>query len=195
MNNDKEYFLNLAYTYYPQGISDEDAGYELTAEAQRLKSSLRQREYLDLKWQKLLAAFQERFECLDIGVPDRTVRGFRIAIVLTEPNYHWIVVNVSKLEPFYCFYTLSGRENVKFSQPGFFLFKDFTPFDQHIVDWLKEQIHLIFQGYSELPPGLPLVVVEDVEFEEKGILKSEKYRHFFQPFTLFNAFFSTCMFC
>ena len=195
MKNDENDFLKLAYRYYPKGISDEDITlYQKTPEFQQLTESLRERKYLDDKWQKLLNGLQERFECLDIGVPDRIIRGYRIAIVLSSPKPHYIVVNISKLIPYYCYYTKSEREDLRFSEPGYLTFSDFISSDQEIINWISEQIQFHFEGYKEFPPQLPFVTIEDVKFDERGILLSNKSQLYFTPMTLFNAFFSTNIF-
>jgi hypothetical protein len=124
-------------------------------------------------------------------------RGYRIAIVLETPKPHNIVVNVSKLIPYYCFYTELAPGSKPNGRLGDFIFKNFIPSDQEIINWVTEQIQLYFEGYKEFPPALPFVRLEDVEFEDRGFLFSsieEEYRSHFEAMTLFNAFFSSNMF-
>lgn len=195
MKNDKDYLLELAYTYYPKGISEENADvYHSTPEFQKLTQSLQERKHLDIQWKKLLSVLHFRFDCLDIGFQDPLLRGYRIAIVLTFPRRHYIVVNVSKLIPYYCFYTNSDRDDLHFLDPGFFIFSNFIPSDQEVVNWVSNQIKFHFEGYEELSSNLPLVPIEDVVFDERGILLSNIHLRHFDSMTLFNAFFSTNMF-
>jgi hypothetical protein len=191
----KNEFLKLAYSFYPKGLSDQDELYGMTPQFRNLYQTLQRNEYLDEKWQQLLHVLQQRFECWEVGIPDPIMRGYRIAIVLKTPKPHYIVVNVSKLLPYYCFYTQSAREGLRISQRRYFTFDNFIPSDQGVVDWVSKQIQLHFEGYTEFPSALPLVAIEDVEFEERGFLSSkEEYRAYFQSMTLFNAFFSSNMF-
>lgn len=195
MNDNKDYFLGLAYSLYPHGISDEDAEiYRQTIEFSKMMQLLHEHKYLDSKWYSFLEALQKRFQCIDIGIPDQLIRGYRIAIVLAHPKQHYIVVNISKLVPYYCFYTKSELDNVTFNQPGYFIFSNFIKSDQEVVSWVSAQIKIYFDGYEEFPGTLPLVQLENVQFDECGILLSDKYRLYPKPMTLFNAFFSTNMF-
>ncbi|MGB8193232.1 MAG: hypothetical protein WCF67_14985 [Chitinophagaceae bacterium] len=192
----KNEFLQLAYSFYPKGISDQDEIYGMTPQFRKLYETLQKNDYLDEKWQQLLNILQQRFECREIGIPNPIRRGYWIAIVLKIPKPHSIVVNVSKLIPYYCFYTQLPRKNKPAGRLGDFIFKDFIPSDQEIVNWVSEQIQLHFEGYKELPPALPLVRFKDVEFEDNGVLQSvdELYPSHFESMTLFNAFFSSNMF-
>jgi hypothetical protein len=196
MEESKDYFLDLAYSFYPAGISynaDEEAYFQ-TPEYQRLAESLRQRAYLDRKWKALLNVLQTRFECQNIGVPDSVNRCLQIAIVLRQPKRHAIIVNVSKLIPYYCFYTQTDRDDIQHSQPGYFIFTGFTLPDQEVVEWTSKRIQDCFEGYKEFPSDLHEVEIENVEFEDNGKVLSDQYRMVFKPMTLFNAFFSLRMF-
>jgi hypothetical protein len=102
-----------------------------------------------------------------------------------------MVVNISKLIPHYCFYSESGSGSSPLSQADFFTFSNFIPSDKEVADWVGEQIKNHFEGYKELPPSLPFVQLDNVRFDDRGILEGDKYQ---QPMTLFNAFFSTNMF-
>jgi hypothetical protein len=192
----KEEFLQLAYTFYPKGISYQDELYGMTPQFLNLYETLRKHDYLDEKWHQLLNVLQQRFECWDIGFTDPIKRDYRTAIVLKTPKPHGIVVNVSKLIPYYCFYTELAPGSKPGRRLGDFIFKNFSPSDQEIVDWVSEQIQLHFQGYKEFPAALPLVRFKDVEFEDRGVLLSmdEQYPSYFESMTLFNAFFSSNMF-
>ncbi|HEY0679417.1 MAG TPA: hypothetical protein VGD17_14125 [Chitinophagaceae bacterium] len=195
MENSIEEYLELAYSYFPQGISEEnEKQYRETPQFQKLTESLKQRKYLDRKWHELLSVLQKQYQCLDIGVPDRLIRGYRIAIILPEPERHYVVVNISKLIPAYSFYTLSDRKYDLYSDDGLFKFSGFSSPDLEVVTEVSEKIEFHFEGYKPFPPDLPLVPLEDVEFEERGILKDDQYRTYYQPMTLFNAFFSTNLF-
>jgi hypothetical protein len=192
----KNEFLQLAYNFYPKGISDQDELYGMTPQFRNLYQTLQKHDYLDEKWQQLLNILQQRFKCRDIGIADPIKRGYRIAIVLETPKPHNIVVNVSKLIPYYCFYTELAPGSKPNGRLSDFIFKNFIPSDQEIVNWVSEQIQLHFEGYKEFPPDLPLVQFKDVEFEDRGVLRSvdEQYPSFFESMTLFNAFFSSSMF-
>lgn len=192
----KNEFLQLAYTFYPKGISDQDELYGMTPQFRNLYQTLQKHDYLDEKWQQFLNVLEQRFKCRDIGFTDPIKRDYRIAIVLKTPKPHNIVVNVSKLIPYYCFYTELAQGNKPNGRLGDFIFKDFIPSDQEIINWISEQIQFHFEGYKEFPPALPLVRIKDVEFEERGVLLSvdEQYPSHFESITLFNAFFSSNMF-
>jgi hypothetical protein len=192
MESKTSYFLKLAYSFFPRGISDEDDNDVLTPEHQNLTNSLKERSYLDEKWNALLNSLQSKYVCEDIGAPDRIIRGFRIAIVNHKPNRHYIVINVSKLIPYYCFYTTPGLGNKKPSQPGFFCFSDFETPDQEIVKTVSKQIPEFFEGYKEFPSDIIQTELKDVLFEDKGELINAAHKsasHW--PMTVFNAFFSS----
>lgn len=192
----KDDFLRLAYTFYPKGLDDQDELYGMTPQFLKLYQTLQKNDYLDEKWQQLLSVLQQRFNCRDIGIPDAIKRDYRIAIILETPKPHSIVVNVSKLIPHYVFYTEIAPGSKPNGRISDFIFKDFIPSDQEIVDWVSEQIRLHFDGYTEFPPVLPLVQFKDVRFEDQGVLArdDEKYPGHFESMTLFNAFFSRNMF-
>lgn len=192
----KEDFLQLAYSFYPKGLSDQNELYGMTPQFRKLYQTLQQHEYLDEKWQQLVNILQQRFKCRDIGIADPIKRGYRIAIVLEAPKSHNIVVNVSKLIPYYCFYTEFAPGSKPHGRASGFIFKNFISSDQKIVDWISEQIKLHFEGYTEFPPELPLVKFKDVEFEDRGVLTKldEEFPGQFESMTLFNAFFSSNMF-
>lgn len=192
----KDDFLRLAYTFYPRGLDDQDELYGMTPQFLKLYQTLQKNDYLDERWQQLLSILQLRYNCRDVGIPDPIKRDYRIAIILDTPKPHNIVVNVSKLIPYYIFYTDSAPGSKPHGRVSSFIFKDFIPSDQKIVDWVSEQIRLHFEGYTEFPPALPLVQFKDVRFDEHGVLAidEEKYPGQFDPMNLFSAFFSTNMF-
>jgi hypothetical protein len=192
----KSEFLQLAYSFYPKGIDDQDELYGATPQFRHLYKTLQKNDYLDEKWQQLLSILQQRLKCSEIGIPDPIKRGYRIAIFLETPKPHNIVVNVSKLISRYVFYTELPSESKTYGRRSNFIFKNFAPPDQEIVDWVSEQIKLYFDGYTQFPPELPLVKFKDVRFEDNGVLAidDEKYPNQFTSMTLFNAFFSSNMF-
>lgn len=184
----KQYFLDLAYSFYPKGISDLDEIYGLTPQYRKMYETLRKNDTLDKKWEQLIDTLQQRYKCTELGYIDPIMRGYRIGIVLQTPKPHTIVVNISKLIPYYCFYTGTDRL-------GFYAFDNFSKEDQEIVNWVTEQIHRHFEGYSEFPPALPLVKFDNVSFEDRGYIHVENEdRSFLEPMRLFNAFFSSNIF-
>lgn len=195
MEQEAAYFIKTAYDYFPKGISDEDPIYLNTPEHRHLLKILKEREPLDKKWRMLLRELKADFHCEFIGVSDRIPRGYRIAIVSEKSGRHYVVVNVSKLIPFYCFYTRSRLEEVKASQSGFLTFSDFNPEDQEIINLLRKKIQAYFDGYTEFPSHLVRTEIKDVEYEDKGELDASEFKRTNpEPMTLFTAFFSTNIF-
>jgi hypothetical protein len=193
IDKQREYFLKLAYSFYPKGMSDTDDLYGMTPEFRRLLDTLHKHEYLDKKWELLLSTLNQRFECIEVGIPDPIVRGYRIAIKLKSPQPHNIVVNISKLIPSFCFYTASDNpKSAGRAHPRYFKFNNFTSADNEVVSWIRGQIQLHFEGYKEFPPELVFSDVEDTEFDMQGfLLRQKEYSSYFRSMTLFNAFFSS----
>lgn len=192
----KNDFLQLAYSFYPKGMSDQGELYGMTPQFRKLYQTLQKNDYMDQKWQQLLDILQQRFKCRDIGIADPIKRDYRIAIVLETPRPHNIVVNISKLIPYYCLYTELAPGSKSGGRLSGYIFKNFISSDQEIIDWISEQIHLYFDGYTQFPPELPLVKFKDVVFEDRGVLAilDDEFPGQFESMTLFNAFFSSDMF-
>lgn len=191
----RAYFLKLAYSFYPKGMSDTDDLYGMTPQFKHLLDTLHEHEYLDEKWELLLSALKQRYECLEVGIPDPIMRGYRIAIKQTSPQPHNIVVNVSKLIPRFCFYTESDNpKNAGRPYPRYFRFNNFASVDDEVVSWVSEKIQVYFEGYKEFPPELVFSDVEDTEFDGEGVLLSNKLRSYSRAMTFFNAFFSSNIF-
>lgn len=188
-------FINTAYTYFPKGVSDEDENYASTPEHRHLIKTLNQNQHLDKNWKALLKELKKDCVCQFIGVPDRIERGFRIAIIVAKPERHYVVINISKLTPYYCFYTKSGQENVTVSEPGFLTFSDFASQDREVINKASEKIKTFFEGYKEFPSNLIHIELKDVEYEDKGELVANLFKRSNPiPMTLFRAFFSTNIF-
>lgn len=200
MHSKKE-ILEKAYSFFPKGIRFEDEQlYKNSKEFKNLLQKIKEGKKLISSWNNLVDYLKKKkLEIEFIGFEEKYQRDFRAAIVLYDIERYYIVVNVSKIIPFYCFYTATKDKNIKFSQSGFFIFSEFTEKENKILQIVKEGILIYFKQYKMFPANRLTMVAKDIEFQELGrveedVRQTNWYSPLYEEMIIFNAFFATNIF-
>ncbi|NML23607.1 hypothetical protein HHL16_22195 [Pseudoflavitalea sp. G-6-1-2] len=192
---EKETLIQLAYTFFPKGLSyDDKLIFESSKEFRHLVEVTSQSEELSRKWHSLLNVFQRLgYSIEEIGYEERPPRSFRIAIRKKGTLFPFIVVTMSKLIPFFSLYSIAEKYDFSESDSPV-LFQNFSIKEREISNEIEGLIRSEFTEFDIFPADLINVEVEDIEYGELGIVKSKTDGYFFTPMTLYNVYFANFLF-
>jgi hypothetical protein len=199
MDNMVKELMELAYTIYPKGLSDQSQEYLQSVEYQRLNTFLDKKVeatgFIDSIGVGITAHNGEcKFENLSaVLIKDRCVKGRFSSVKGTAGLLFYISVVI----PYYIIY--EQKENISPKCIADLIDSNFymssvsevnKPFQQRI---LESAAHF-FPNYKLFPADLLNIPVEDIVFNGNGKLSAFKHSTFTNNITFFNAFFSDCYF-
>lgn len=187
--------IDLAYTFFPKGINENNPEYFNSKEHQNLIAGLEKKAdfekmFLDIS-SEVTSFFQRMlFEDLSFNlVMDRCVKGK----FFYEEEDNYIMVYISIIIPFYVIYEanniLSDKNLGSFDQTDH-IWKENSPTFIRFKEVFQLIVNNQLPEYEKLDFDLAQTEVDDILFNGNGRLASFKHQRFSSKMTLFNAFFS-----
>lgn len=192
---EKETLIQQAYTLFPKGLNDDDRNvYENTKEFMHLRQVLNESREMDTSWNLLLQSLsKDGFKLEEIGFQEKPPRVYRIAVRKNGMTSPKVVINISRIIPFFSVYALEETYDLKeFRYPV--LFENFSENDIPVIAKIMETISYHFKGFKLFPVDFINVEVKDIQYGELGMVDQNPYGIDYNPMTLFNVYFSNFIF-
>lgn len=184
MKHSTQQLLDMAYEYFPRGVTRRDPGYELTAEVLRQKAARIPASAQYDRWRGMLRRLRDRFpadqypgvevhnQSLFLQVPtagankDRCFTG-QVWLPIRAPRekHHMLEFLVSFVVPYYAI--RSECQIPRQPAPGeldtdFETSFDLTPDEEPFARAATEEIERTFSGYEPINQDVGLTVVPDI---------------------------------
>lgn len=193
MNWNKQKIIEKAYSFYPKGISFEldNELYRNTNEYQLLSKALEESCILNSLLSKFIRQLSKaNIIFQEIGPGISLQRSFQLAFITDNEEPTYLVLCISKITPFYCFYSLSSLA-FNLDKTSYTFTKKFKTSDLNNMQILKSLLSTSFSGYQLISPEYLNYELQNVEYEDIGQLNREIPPILYKKMTIFTALFST----
>lgn len=184
--------IDIAYSFFPKGIGYDLPSYRDTIESQHLISILKENEINNTIWFSFLSYLSnQEFVAIEVGKGSVNDRCFQIGLVNKfNKESKQIVLCISKIVPFYCFYTYNSLTFDSF-HVNYKLTENFSKIEIENIDKIIPFLKNFFPEYSHINYETLNIELENIEFEDLGKLSSQKEEIIYRKMTIFNSLFSS----
>lgn len=188
----QEELIRIAYDLYPKGIHyNEHVRYKQSSQHKRLLNKLNDATRITSSWNAMLNSLGEaNIQLEEVGPGKETFKSYQIGVpMLTEPR-RMLVLTISKLVPYYCFYS---THNVRRGASiGSYEFVSWPAREEpDLIRVIEPYLQKEFSGYQQLHPPELNAEVPDIMDEEMGMVGDNPHGLLYRKMTLFSAFFNT----
>lgn len=187
----QEELIQIAYGMYPKYIHyDEHERYNQSSQHKNLLKKLKDVTCINSSWSTMLNALADaNIKLEEVGPGKETFKSYQIGIpILTEPR-RMLVLTISKLVPYYCFYSSENvRRDANTGTCEFVLWS--TCEEPDLISIIEPYLQKEFSGYRQLLHDDLNVEVPDIMDDEIGIVGDNPHGLLYRKMTLFGAFFN-----
>lgn len=183
--------IQVAYSMYPKHIHyNEHERYKQSSQHQNLLKKINEVTRINSSWNAMLNALgKTNIQLEEVGPGKEMSKSYQIGIpVLTDPR-RMLVLTISKLVPYYCFYSAHNvRRGASIGAYEFVSWQ--TREEPDLIRVIEPYLQKEFPEYQELFPPELNTEVPDIMDEEMGMVGDNPHGLLYRKMTLFGAFFN-----